>query len=293
MCKFSSGCGTSDSKSCRKCGAKLCKGCSRSLITGAAPPSGNSAQCPQYKITFKRYKFFKVIVMIMMGSRLNRVLCYEIDRLRPTQCAAGMKHVQRKVNELKTLKEEKGADKVIEFLYGHPAPVILKQNDIYLIDNHHLCRALYELKGEFFEDLDFSKYDKDFDGKVSGDPKCFVKVVSDLTDKQTMQEFWEKMEEERWVHPYDHNGNGPLPHHEIPSHIKDLKDDIWRSVAALVKIQGGFKKSMVPYAEFRWANFFRGELQSDCDLPFEELVDKSMKLSKSSKAKELPGFTGL
>eukprot|EP01133_Synstelium_polycarpum_P007570 gene7570-8859_t len=47
MCKHASGCGTSDSKNCKNCGAKLCKGCSRSLATGKAPPSGNSANCPE------------------------------------------------------------------------------------------------------------------------------------------------------------------------------------------------------------------------------------------------------
>ncbi|KAK5583622.1 hypothetical protein RB653_005220 [Dictyostelium firmibasis] len=53
MCKFSSGCGTSDSKNCKSCGTKLCKGCSRSLRTGDAPPSGNSAQCPECKKNFR------------------------------------------------------------------------------------------------------------------------------------------------------------------------------------------------------------------------------------------------
>ncbi|GAM17775.1 hypothetical protein SAMD00019534_009500, partial [Acytostelium subglobosum LB1] len=225
--------------------------------------------------------------------KVGEVALCSLDRLRPTQCAAGMAHVMRKVDELKTLKQSKGNDQVVQFLQAHPAPVVLKNHDIYLIDNHHLCRALYELRGEFFSDLDFKS-----DTATSTAPRCFVKVVSDLSAMDT-ESFWKKMDDERWVHPYDHNGKGPVPFNHIPTHIKDLKDDIWRSVAALVKIQGGFKKTMIPYAEFQWANFFRengnnggSTCTGDDKQAFQEIVNKSMELAQDKSASHLPGYTG-
>jgi hypothetical protein len=43
MCKFSAGCGSSDSYPCKNCKVSLCKQCNRSLKTGNPPASGNSA----------------------------------------------------------------------------------------------------------------------------------------------------------------------------------------------------------------------------------------------------------
>lgn len=45
MCKYSSGCASSDSITCKNCKVKLCKQCNRSLVTGNPVASGNSAQC--------------------------------------------------------------------------------------------------------------------------------------------------------------------------------------------------------------------------------------------------------
>jgi len=52
MCKHSSGCGSSDSISCRKCGAKLCKQCKRNLATGVPVLAGNSAACGTCKSNY-------------------------------------------------------------------------------------------------------------------------------------------------------------------------------------------------------------------------------------------------
>jgi len=53
MCKFSSGCGSSDQIRCKNCGVALCKQCNRSLVTGNPPSSGNSAQCGDCKKNFR------------------------------------------------------------------------------------------------------------------------------------------------------------------------------------------------------------------------------------------------
>lgn len=53
MCKYSPGCGSSDSFKCKSCGTALCKQCSRSLKTGNPPSSGNGAQCGDCKKNFR------------------------------------------------------------------------------------------------------------------------------------------------------------------------------------------------------------------------------------------------
>jgi hypothetical protein len=57
MCKWSSGCGSSDKIKCKNCGVDLCKQCSRCLATGQAPPGGNSAQCPAGNHNFRWLMF--------------------------------------------------------------------------------------------------------------------------------------------------------------------------------------------------------------------------------------------
>ena len=64
-----------------------------------------------------------------------------IDDLHPTQITVGMREVAAKRKEWRTKKGEKGAD----FLGRHMIPVILGPKDkCYVIDHHHLTRALYE-----------------------------------------------------------------------------------------------------------------------------------------------------
>ncbi|KAM9955441.1 hypothetical protein ACTFIW_000060 [Dictyostelium discoideum] len=211
----------------------------------------------------------------------------EIDKLRPTQCAVGMKHVNRKVNELLELKESQGVDKVATFLKSHAAPVVLKDDQVFLIDNHHLCRALYELGGDYFKDIPL-----DSNGVTSSKPIMFINVVSDLSDLKDNSQFWNKMNSEKWVHPYNKNGEGPLDVNEIPKKVCELEDDVFRSIAAVVKIKGGFKKSFIPYAEFQWANYFRScfENKKVDDNNFDIVIDESLELAKNEEAKKLPGY---
>lgn len=76
MCKYSPGCGSSDSFKCKSCGTALCKQCSRSLKTGNPPASGNGAQCGDchknfrwdlwcYQTTLSIYQ----ILFIQLGNR--------------------------------------------------------------------------------------------------------------------------------------------------------------------------------------------------------------------------------
>ncbi|KAK5576641.1 hypothetical protein RB653_007785 [Dictyostelium firmibasis] len=228
------------------------------------------------------YNFKKQIKIMTTPS----VYC-EIEKLRPTQCAVGMNHVNRKVNELKELKENYGVEKVASFLKSHAAPVVLKDDQVFLIDNHHLCRALYELGDDYFKDIPL-----DSNNITSSKPIMFLNVVSDLSHLNDHTEFWNKMNSEKWVHPYNKNGEGPVDVNELPKKVSDLENDVFRSIAAVVKIKGGFKKSFIPYAEFQWANYFRScfKNKSVDEKDFEKVIDESLNLAKSKDAKHLPGY---
>src|SRR5215472_8581043 len=64
-----------------------------------------------------------------------------IKDLRPTQITVGMREVHEKRRQW---RERKDADPA-EFLGRHMIPVVLGPKDRhYVIDHHHLCRALME-----------------------------------------------------------------------------------------------------------------------------------------------------
>ena len=45
MCKYASGCGSSDTVTCKSCGTKMCRQCKRNSADGTPVPSGNCANC--------------------------------------------------------------------------------------------------------------------------------------------------------------------------------------------------------------------------------------------------------
>ncbi len=90
-----------------------------------------------------------------------------IVELRPTQITVGMREVEAKRKRWR----EKGAKKEVKFLEDHMIPVILgPKKRHYIIDHHHLARALHE---EGRKDVlvtvvaDLSKIDKECFGSFS------------------------------------------------------------------------------------------------------------------------------
>ena len=96
-----------------------------------------------------------------------------------------------------------------------------------MVDHHHLARALWQLGirqvalGEKLADL------------------------SDLNIKS----FWPEMEKKGYCWPIDADGDR-RPYSTIPHHIKDLTDNVWRTLAREL----------------------RGEAFDDLDTPFQEFI---------------------
>ena len=189
-----------------------------------------------------------------------------IGALRPTQITVGMREVEAKRKAWRARKDSKAA----EFLGRHMIPVILgpKQRP-YIIDHHHLARALLE----------------------EGVEHVLVTVVANL-ERLERDAFWFVLENHNWVHAYDDQGRR-RGHQDIPKSVKDLVDDPFRSLAGEVRLAGGYAKDTTPFSEFLWADFLRRRLKRKLvEKDFDRALLQALKLAKSAEADYLPGWSG-
>jgi hypothetical protein len=186
--------------------------------------------------------------------------------LRPTQIALGMAEVYRKRDAWK----KKTALDLDKFLDSHMVPVITGlEGAHYLIDHHHLARALYE----------------------EGVKSVFVTVVADLS-RLTADHFWNMMDFHGWSHPYDAKGRR-RPFSDLPKTVKVMEDDPYRSLAGELRNIGGFAKDSTPFSEFLWADFLRPRIKAKAiKADFKAALDQALSLSKTGDADYLPGWCG-
>ncbi len=202
----------------------------------------------------------------MTTVREPRLHMVAIDELRPTQMTVGLREVKAKQQEWK----KAGAGEQEIFLGRHMVPVIQGPRDrFYVIDHHHLCRALLG------------------DGQTDVE----ITVIANLS-RLEKEAFWVFMDNRAWLHPYDAEGKR-RPWEDLPKRIADMEDDPYRSLAGALRRAGGFAKDTTPFAEFLWADFFRrrikpGRLKSH----FGKALDEAMTLAKSGDTDFLPGWCG-
>ena len=189
-----------------------------------------------------------------------------ILRLRPTQMTLGMVEVHRK----RDAWNKKTSEDLAKFLAAHMVPVIIGlKHAPYLIDHHHLARALYE----------------------QGVRSVFVSVVADLS-RLPVEHFWNMMSFHNWVHPYDSKGRR-CPYSELPKTVKTMEDDPYRSLAGELRNLGGFAKDFLPFSEFLWADFLRPRIKvKGIRADFAAALTKAMTLAKTGEADYLPGWCG-
>lgn len=190
----------------------------------------------------------------------------EIMSLRPTQMTVGIREVELKRTEWRKRAESKGAD----FLGRHMIPTVLgpKQRP-YIIDNHHLARALHE----------------------EGIEHVLVKIVANLSslDKPS---FWNFMDCRNWLHPFDENGERQA-YGKLPKTIDKLTNDPYRSLAGELRRAGGYAKDPTPYSEFLWADFLRRRVDRKAvEKDFMGTVVRTLDLAHSKTASYLPGWCG-
>jgi hypothetical protein len=184
--------------------------------------------------------------------------------LHPTQITLGMREVALKRKSW----EGHDPEKLSAFLSAHMVPVILGPGKLnYLLDHHHLARALYE----------------------QGVKSVFVTIVSDMSGVEP-DLFWNVMDFRGWIHPYDGKGRRREPS-DLPRNVKEMEDDPYRSVAGELRNIGGFAKEATPYAEFLWADFLRDRIKVKAiRKDFDATLVKARALAQSPQANYLPGW---
>lgn len=189
-----------------------------------------------------------------------------VKDLRPTQITVGMREVTLKRQMIRA----QSAKKTGTFLGNHMIPVVLgpkKKN--YVIDHHHLARALIE------EDV------KD----------VLVTVISDLSALEK-DAFLFMLDNRGWMHPFDENGRR-RDYAALPKTIGELVDDPYRSMAGELRRLGGYAKDTTPFSEFIWADFLRRRIGKDAVAKdFDKAMKDALTLAKSKEAGYLPGWCG-
>jgi len=189
-----------------------------------------------------------------------------VRTLAPTQITVGMIEVGDKKKQLSALKPAAQTD----FLQQHPVPAVVgPQGKLYITDHHHLGRAALEV----------------------GITTMFCEILDDLSSHDVAS-FWQKMEQNFWVHPLDEHGVCHL-YSKLPPDLAHLVDDVYRSLAGYVRNSGGYDKSDEPFAEFVWADFFRRHVAVELlTSDFATAVKMALPMAKSHYAKRLPGYKG-
>ena len=185
--------------------------------------------------------------------------------LRPTQMTVGMREVKAKRKHWGDERKKKGE----EFLGKHMIPVILgPKHRHYVIDHHHLARALHD----------------------DGVKEVAVTDIANLS-KLDQDSFWYVMENRDWTHPFV-DGRRRL-YSDLPKSVDKLIDDPFRSLAGELRRAGGFAKDTTPFSEFLWADFLRRRVKRETvEVHFNHALEKALELAKGEEASYLPGWCG-
>jgi hypothetical protein len=189
-----------------------------------------------------------------------------IADLRPTQLTLGLAEVAERAAKFATLSS---SDREAH-LNRKPIPHVLGPGkQTYIVDHHHLARALWSLK---------------IHEAILGDR------IADWSALET-KDFWRKMESKGYCWPIDADGNR-RPYAAIPASIGDLTDNVWRTLAR--RVRGvAFKDEDTPFQEFMWGDYFRTFMSRRLiELQFDLAVELATKLARLSEAQDLPGFSG-
>jgi len=190
-----------------------------------------------------------------------------LAQLRPTQITIGFREVEERRKRWRARK--RGNQRA--FFATHMIPVVLgPKGRHYVIDHHHLARALMD----------------------EGVTDVFVTLIARL-ERLTEKVFWTVLDNRGWMHPFDAKGRR-RDYGDIPHSILDLADDPFRSLAGALRRVGGYSKETAPFSEFLWADFLRRRLKRQLvKHEFDAALRKALALAKSRDADYLPGWCGV
>lgn len=190
--------------------------------------------------------------------------------LKPTQFSVGMQEIEHKARKLKKL----GSKKLRKLIRKMKVPVVVSPwRKLYVTDRHHYVFAC----------------------SLVGIRKVRIQIIKDCSkSRMSYRAFWKQMTRERLAYMHDQFGDGPRSPLYLPNDIRGLADDPYRSLAWLVRKEGGYENSDEPFAEYKWANLFRRRrlLESQGRHGLRRAMKKSLDLARSPAARKLPGYIG-
>lgn len=197
-----------------------------------------------------------------VGSRCT----LPIHLLHPTQPGVGLLQVDEETQKLKS----KSAKKLIDYAQKKRIPVVIgPDGQFWLVDRHHLTRALWDL----------------------GMREVPVEIEGRLDDADR---FWEQMQQHHWAWLKDEHGRAVTPQ-QLPRHIALLPDYPYRSLAGFAEDAGLFRKEEQRFfIEFAWAQYLGEKLKwrpvTRDTLP--TLLKASEIFACLPDAANLPGYPG-
>ncbi len=202
-------------------------------------------------------------MVAISGTSLQRA---KVGELRPTQMTVGMREVRRKREDW----TQKGKKLGENFVESHMIPALVgPKGRFYIVDHHHLARALHD----------------------QGVEEVLVVVLAKL-DRLKKQHFWTFLDSNSWVHPYDGAGKR-RSYDDLPKSVAELEDDPYRSLAGELRRAGGYAKEGTPYTEFLWADAMRERIgRKLIDKDFDRALEQALKFARSPDADYLPGWCG-
>lgn len=188
-----------------------------------------------------------------------------IHSLRPTQLTVGLIEVEDKRRQWDKLGKKRSA-----YLGQHMMPVVIgPKGRPYVIDHHHLARALHD----------------------EGQETVLIQPIADLASL-SQEHFWRFLDNKGWLHPFDEHGKRQ-PYSAIPKRIHQLKDDPFRSLAGAVRTAGGYAKETMPFMEFIWADYFRKAFRArDIRNHWKRTLAEAVALAREHDAHFMPGWCG-
>lgn len=190
----------------------------------------------------------------------------DIAALHPTQLTLGLQEVERRAGIMRGLSRRE----LRALLESKPVPFVVgPKRRLYMIDHHHLCRALL----------------------AAGHETVLLGEARADWSGLDLRAFWHRMETDGLCWPIDVEGNR-RPCVKIPRHVSELTDNPWRTLARGVRGEA-YANEDTPFQEFMWGNYYRSFMTTrllETDIVLAEKL--AVKVSLLDEAQDLPGYLG-
>jgi hypothetical protein len=187
-----------------------------------------------------------------------------IENLRPTQLTLGLEDVNKRALKMAQLDTEDLNKLLARKSIPH---VVGPDNEIYIVDHHHLCRALWSI------------------GRKNA---VLGKELADWSDME-IKDFWKRMDKNGYCWAIDSDGHR-RPYSAIPKHVRELTDNVWRSLARAVRGHA-FSNEDTPFQEFIWGDYFRTFMsQRLLEQDFDLAKRVATSVAHLPEAEDLPGY---